>query len=102
MVVSMAMIAEWLRIDEERFVPALQEAGQKLNGGGGEVVLDFSCVFRIGPSALRAMESFAKIADDKAVKVVLRDVNVNVYKVLKLVKLAPRFSFVTRDPRSPD
>ena len=49
---------------------------------------------RIDPSALRAMEDFAGIADDKGVKVVLRGVNVDIYKVLKLVKLTSRFSFV--------
>ena len=40
------------------------------------------------------MEEFAGIADEKGVKVALRGVNVHVYKVLKLVKLASRFSFV--------
>jgi len=40
------------------------------------------------------MESLAGRADEKAVKVVLRGVNVDIYKVLKLMKLAPRFSFV--------
>ena len=35
------------------------------------------------------------MADDKGVKVVLRGVNVGVYKVLKLVKLTSRFSFVS-------
>jgi len=95
MVVRMAMIAVWLKIDEERVVQALQEAGEKLDSVEGEVVLDFSSVRRIDPSALRAMEEFAGIADDKGVKVVLRGVNVGVYKVLKLVKLASRFSFVS-------
>jgi anti-anti-sigma regulatory factor len=90
----MAMIAVWLKIDEESLVQALQEAGEKLDGAEGEVVLDFSSVRRIAPSALRAMEEFVAIADDKAVKVVLRGVSVDVYKVLKLVKLASQFSFV--------
>jgi anti-anti-sigma regulatory factor len=40
------------------------------------------------------MEEFARIVDEKGVKVVLRGVNVDVYKVLKLVKLTQRFSFV--------
>jgi hypothetical protein len=40
------------------------------------------------------MEKLAGVADDKAVKVVLRGVNVDVYKVLKLVNLTPRFSFL--------
>ena len=95
MVVRMAMIAVWLKIDEEHVVQALQEAGEKLDRAEGEVVLDFSSVRRIDSRALRAMEEFAGVADDKGVKVVLRGVNVGVYKVLKLVKLGSRFSFVS-------
>ena len=53
--------------------------------GDGEVTLDFSSVRRIDPGALRAMEELARMADEKDVKVVLRGVNVDVYKVLKLV-----------------
>jgi anti-anti-sigma regulatory factor len=94
MVVNMAMIAVWLKIDEERVVQALQEAGEKLDSVEGEVALDFSSVRRIDPSSIRALEEFAGMADDKGVKVVLRGVNVGVYKVLKLVKLRSRFSFV--------
>jgi anti-anti-sigma regulatory factor len=90
----MAMMAVWLKIDEERVVQALQEAGEKLDSSEGEVVLDFSSVQRIDPSALRGMDDFAGLADDKGIKVALRGVNVSVYKVLKLVKLASRFSFV--------
>jgi anti-anti-sigma regulatory factor len=95
MVVGMAMMAVWLKIDEERVVQGLQEAGGKLDSAEGEVALDFSSVRRLDPSAVGAMEEFVGIADDKGVKVVLRGVNVGVYKVLKLVKLASRFSFVS-------
>ncbi len=91
----MAMIAVWLKIDEESLAHALQDAGEKLDGVEGEVALDFSSVRRIDPGALRAMEEFARLADEKAVKVVLRGVNVSVYKVLKLVKLTSRFSFAS-------
>jgi anti-anti-sigma regulatory factor len=94
MVVRMAMMAVFVKIDEERIVQALQEAGEKLDNVESEVVLDFSSVRRIHASALRGMEEFAGMADDKGVKVALRGVNVDVYKVLKLVKLASRFSFV--------
>jgi anti-anti-sigma regulatory factor len=66
-----------------------------LNGAGGEVILDFSSVHRIDPRALRAMESLAGTADDKDARIVLQGVNVGIYKVLKLTKLAPRFSFLT-------
>ncbi|HMD17588.1 MAG TPA: STAS domain-containing protein [Terriglobales bacterium] len=91
----MAMIAVWVKIDEGRVVQALQEAGEKLDNVEGEAALDFSSVRRIDPVALSALEVFVDIADDKGVKVLLRGVNVGVYKVLKLVKLASRFSFVS-------
>jgi anti-anti-sigma regulatory factor len=90
----MAMIAVWVKIDGERVVPALEEACAKLESADGEVILDFSSVPRIDPSALGAMEKLVSAADAKSVKVVLRGVNVDVYKVLKLVKLGPRFSFL--------
>ena len=50
-------------------------------------VLDFSDVQRIDTSGVQALE---KLAD----QTVLRGVNTNVYKVLKLLKLTPRFRFV--------
>jgi len=87
------MTSVLLNIDEKRVVPALQEAGEKLESTKGEAVLDFSSVCRINSSALRAMEEFVGVANDKGVKVVLSGVNVGVYKVLKLAKLASRFSF---------
>jgi anti-anti-sigma regulatory factor len=90
----MSRIAECLKIDEESVVAVLQAAEEKLGSAEGEVVLDFSSVRRIDPGAIRAIEGFAAAADDKAVKVALRGLNVDVYKVLKLVKLASRFSFV--------
>lgn len=91
----MATIAVWLKIDEERVVQALQEAGETLDSAEGDLLLDFSAMRRIQPSALKVMEDFAGIADGKGVKVVLRGVNVDVYRVFKLVKLASRFSFVS-------
>ena len=90
----MAMMAVRLKIDEEDVVQALQEAGEKLDSTEDEVVLDFSSVLRIDARGLKAIEEFADAADDKDVKIALRGVNVGVYKVLKLVKLASRFSFV--------
>ena len=83
-----------VNIEEGRAVLALEEAGEKLKAEG-EAVLDFSSVRRVDSSTLRAMEEFARIAEKKAAKVILRGVNVDVYKVLKLVKLTRRFSFVS-------
>jgi anti-anti-sigma regulatory factor len=93
----MPTIVMWRNIDEKCVVSALQEAAERLDGVEGEVVLDFESVRRIDSRALRAMEGFAGVADKKAIKVVLRDVNVDVYKVLKLMKLASRFAFATCD-----
>jgi len=90
----MSLMAVWLKVDEERVVQALQEAGEKLDTAEGELMLDFSSVLRIDVSGLMALEQFAGRADDKGVKVALRGVNVSVYKVLKLVKLTSRLSFV--------
>ena len=90
----MDSIAVWVKIDGERVADALQETREKLDSAMCEVALDFSSVHRINPAALRALVTLANNADEKAVKVVLRGVNVDIYKVLKLAKLAPRFSFV--------
>jgi anti-anti-sigma regulatory factor len=92
--VFMAVTAMWMNVDERLLVPALQEARKKLDGADGEAVLDFSSVRRVDTSMLKALEEFVRTADEKAVKVVLRGVNVDVYKVLKLVKLTEKFSFV--------
>jgi anti-anti-sigma regulatory factor len=84
----------WIKVDGECVIDALQEALEKLVSTDCEVVLDFSSVHRIDPSALRIMENLAGAADEKSAKLVLRGVNVNIYKVFKLMKLAPRFSFL--------
>ena len=85
----------WLKVDGERTVQGLQEALEALDSAEGEVVLDFSSVQRVDPSALGVLETLAGKADGKAVKVVLGGVNVSVYKTLTLMKLAPRFSFLS-------
>jgi anti-anti-sigma regulatory factor len=92
---TMATIAEWLRIDAERVIEGLEDAREMLDSANGELVLDFSSVRRIDPGAVRALQALAATADEKTVKVVLRGVNIEIYKVLKLVKLTRRFSFVT-------
>jgi anti-anti-sigma regulatory factor len=91
----MPMNSVWLKIEGDSVARALQEALEKLDGAGGEVVLDFSAVHRIDPCALRAMESLAGTAKDKSAQIVLHGVSVDIYKVLKLAKLASRFSFLT-------
>jgi anti-anti-sigma regulatory factor len=92
---AMATIAVWLKVDGERVADDVQDAWEKLHSADGDVVLDFSSVRRIDSNALSAMDRLVTRADEHAIKVVLRGVNVEVYKVLTLVKLAPRFCFVT-------
>lgn len=96
----MATIAGYVKIDRERIVDALHDTGSQIDSANSEVVLDFSSVPRIDPAALRALEELAGIADEKAVSLELRGVSVNVYKVLKLAKLAPRFLFGIGDAPS--
>jgi anti-anti-sigma regulatory factor len=91
----MATIAAWVKIDQDCAVAGLQEAGEKLDSAESEVLLDFSSLRRIDAAVVTALEEFANKADDKAVRVVLRGVSVDVYKVLKLVKLSSRFSFAS-------
>ncbi len=91
----MATIAVMFKVDGEGVVPALQQAGEGLDKANGQMVLDFSTVRRVDPAALCAMEEFAATAEGRGVKLALRGVNIDVYKVLKLAKLVPRFSFLS-------
>lgn len=90
----MATIALMIKLEEQHLADVLQEAGAKLDTAGGEVVLDFSCVRRVRPADVKALAEFSRLAETKAVKLVLRGVNVDIYKVLKLVRLASKLSFV--------
>lgn len=90
----MAAIAERHEISEKRVVPALEDALQKLDTADHEMVLDFSSLRRVDARAIRELESLAAAAEGKGVKIVLRGTSTEVYKVLKLMKLAPRFSFL--------
>ena len=89
----MATVTVLLKLERQHLAPFLQEAGEKLNSAEGEMVLDFSGLTHIYPCAILALEELAQRAEERAVKVVLQGVNVHVYKVLKLVRLAPKFSF---------
>ncbi|MFZ1137399.1 MAG: STAS domain-containing protein [Candidatus Korobacteraceae bacterium] len=88
----MTMIADVYKLDGEKVTQALSDARENLNNTGSEVTLDFSGVRRIDPKGLAAMEDLASAAAAKSVKIVLRGVNVDVYKVLKLARVAPRFT----------
>jgi anti-anti-sigma regulatory factor len=98
----MSTIAELFKIDGDRVAECILEAHMQLDTAREQTVLDFSSVVRITPQDLRAMEELIDRAENQSVKVVLCGVNVNIYKVLKLVKLAPRFSFAVNGTDSID
>ena len=89
----MPMNALWLKVEPEHVSESLREALQKLDGTEPELALDFSAAHRIDPPALQVLEKLAAKAEQKAVRVVLCGVRVEIYKVLKLMKLTPKFSF---------
>ena len=82
--------------DPDRLVETLRhEAAAMLNGGGCELVLDFSSVLKIDVAAARSMEELADRADQSSTRIALRAVNVGLYRALKLLKLAQRFSYLS-------
>ena len=84
-----------IRIDPEHIDSALQEeAVEQVNRGQGEVVLDFSAVLRIDGNAVGALEKLAGLADGRSVRIVLRAVSVDIYRVLKILGLTRRFGFI--------
>jgi len=79
-----------MRIDREWLET---EAVEQVKNAAGEVVLDFSSVPRVDPKAVEALERLADLAEGRSVRLALRSVHGDVYKVLKLLKLSERFSF---------
>jgi len=82
-----------MSVEGERAAHTLQEARKTLESAQGEVVLDFSSVQRIDSGALRALGELADTASGKGIQLVLNNVSVDIYKVLKLMGLTSRFSF---------
>lgn len=90
---TMATIAVEFKIEREYLARGLEETRDKLDSAGPEMVVDFSAVDRIDAPGLRALEDLTARADEKGVKIVLRGTNIEVYKALKLMRLASRFGF---------
>jgi len=82
----------YLEVAGDGAARAIESAREKLESGE-ELTLDFSHVARVNPSALRALEALAQAAEEKAARIALRGITVEVYKVLKLARLTSRFSF---------
>lgn len=90
----MATIAEWVKVDAENVARQLERACADLERSDGRLLLDFSAVRRIDPAALAALDELSVRADEQGVHIVLRGVNAEMYKVLKLVRLASDLSFI--------
>lgn len=88
----MATIAETNA--EEDFLPALEKAAKALDGSQNEAVFNLSQVRRLDSHDLRELEEFVRTAEEKKIKIVLRGVNVDLYKTLKLAKLDCKFVFL--------
>ncbi len=87
-------IAMLRKVDKESVPSILQAIEKSLDHTQSEVVIDFSSVSRLDGIAVRSVAEFASKAEANSVKVILRGVKVDVYKVLVLTKLSSRFSFV--------
>lgn len=90
----MATLSVMPKLETEHFVEILEDARKRLDSAEGEMIIDFSTVSRISPAAIGTLEELARLADAKAVRLVMRGVGVEVYKVLKLMKVASRFSYL--------
>jgi len=88
----MGEVSMLLKIAEPQAAAQLRAAQQKLSEAG-ELAIDFSEVRRLDSNGMQALLELASHADERTVKVVLHGVNVDVYKVLKLVKLDSQFCF---------
>ena len=87
-------IIEVTPVNQPQLVSDLQLLAKKLERDPQDVTLDFSSLPRLTSQSLQALEGFAHTADEKQITVILRGVNVAVYKTLKLVRLTSRFSFI--------
>lgn len=90
---TMTTNGTWLKIDAQHTVPDFQAAANSVDRADSELVLDCSAIQRLDAPAIASLEALANKADHHEVKAVLHGVNVDVYKVLRLLKLTSRFSF---------
>ncbi len=85
-------MAELIMMDKA-LAQLVETARAKLQIASGELELDFSSVRRLDAHGLHELEQLAQLAEERGVTLVLRNVSVEIYRVVKTVKLAPRFKF---------
>jgi len=89
----MATNAVLMKVDGERVAQAFAEARENLESAQAELVLDLSAVHRLDAAGLRAMERLADAVDGTETRLILTNINIDIYRALKLAKLAARFDF---------
>lgn len=83
-----------LVIQSEQVAEQLTVVREKLGSAGPEVLLDFFFVQTLEPSGIRALEELDAAAEVLKTRIVLRGINVELYKVLKLAQLTDKFLFI--------
>ncbi len=92
----MTVEAVLIKVEEnDHLAEVLDRAARQLDNAGDELLLDFSSVLRIDSRGLQALEELVALADEKSAKISVRGVNISIYKVLKLMKVANRLLFVS-------
>jgi len=89
----MKAIAIVREVDEGNPLQLVEEAGNMLAAADGELAIDFSSVRRVDAQMIRRLEELAGKAEGKGVRLALRGVDVDLYKVFKQVKLSSRIDF---------
>lgn len=82
-----------ISLEEGLVPPAMDSARIKFDESEFGAVLDFSLIERLDSSSLTAVRELSQRARDGHSKVILRGMNVEVYKALKLAKLTSGLSF---------
>jgi anti-anti-sigma regulatory factor len=91
----MTMIAVFLKIDEQSLVASLEKLAEQMDVDKLELALDFSAVHRVDSRGSRAIAEFARKTEENNIKVVLRGINIDLYKTMKLMRLTRHFSFAS-------
>ncbi len=91
---STALKSSCFVIDEGHLAEQVLDIRAKLAAEGPEILLDFFLAQTLDPAGMRALQELAGAADIENVKIVLRGVNIEMYKALKLAGLSDSFAFV--------
>jgi anti-anti-sigma regulatory factor len=71
----------------------IQAAIDRLDGTQEEIVLDLSGLRRVDSTTLARLEQLSVKAKEHSVRIRVRGASIEIYKVLKLVAVAPGFSY---------